>query len=1463
MESSRIHAAIGGNKHFALVISQRWQCQEKLHFEAGIETFRGNDRCTGQPVVMRVGACAIDRWLSLQSRLRVLESAPHPSVQRILHFERVSQEAAVEVAEFAPGPTLEERLRDGPATWQEAAPALLSWLEVLEHAHAQGLLHTNLKPSNLVVAKDRVVVLDWGFSRDRAEPWQAPEVTGCVESEVGPACDLWSVGVTAFRWLLGRHPWEAGSRTELFRLQMTAPPDLSHSELPFALKVWLLSLLIPEPERRCRSAAEARAALLGRPVPARLSSPPLIERETQLQRLREGTVALVVAPAGGGKTALLEAACREALRRGSFVLRARGGERTIAAQLLHGIARRSDLAHVLDELGGFAPVLARLAPELAVPSAPGDEPMARKRVSLALYELLLRLDRGEHSLFIAIDDLHAAEPDALELLRMAFRMAPFARLQLVAGARPLPDLEDLPERIELPCLSPGAADKLLRALRPTLEGEERRAWLRLAEGNPAALKFGPLGDLERLAATTLQILQAGSILGVTFSAPVLELVCPGPVRAALEEAREAGILWRSADRWHYAHELVREELLKRLSSAKKVELHRAAALALEAFQAAPPGVIARHFQEAGLLSQALPHARTAATLARREYAFHTAERAYRIALQADSESVEAHRGLAEVLRAQGDLPAAVEAYERCLELAEDDGVRLELGRTYWTIGSYPEARSCVERVLRRRTPSPLLELMGAAAGIVAPWPRRKACLEPSAWALLCEVAFHQGDRGLGMAAAARLLEWTRRDPDHPESLRARALVNAVEALFLRRGAGVVERGLRLTHRARERQDPLLLAQVLTRANVASVLTLPLERWEALYEEAATIFLRAGDLWEHAQARWILGLALYATGPLSLLQAQARALYQLARAQNHSLASLVGFSLWALATGGRVPAGVLQWAATAKLSGQGELHHRLGMALCSAAKEQWREAADWTRFPGLRWIPPVERAWLLNHRTTCLREAYEREDTPWMRRSLLQQALRTNQQALTLPYPLTRAAALREAALLACFQGRFAKAESCFRQALSTQYPYERALTRYECERIRGLRGLPGKVAEARHDLIALGAFWLRPAAEPPLALRDRFEQILDWGRRLSRSPDEATVHANLRAAALDLLRCPEASVVPHPGEGGMRAPMFGGRWLWLPDFLPGEQDQDVVRFLVVTAEAALSRCLSRVRHESVFRLSGLGLAWLDASGRIREWNAALEEMVEARSLRGRRLTEFLVSEQSSGKLELCSGRIVFAIRARIGEEHLVALSRISPQRREHLQRFQEIERRLLAAQLQDAVQAPLSSLSEKLQREPPPLALLSDETLRLAHGIGELIYNLRNPVMEGDGVLEGLRRYLIWFRDRCDFELNGVIPERSNLSGTVAIFAYRIVQEALLNARNFSGPSRVWVHLSLTPGGGVQGEIVDDGVGLDLERCGDGLNGMRLRAELLGGELRVQSSAGEGTRVEFQLPARV
>ena len=98
--------------------------------------------------------------------------------------------------------------------------------------------------------------------------------------------------------------------------------------------------------------------------------------------------------------------------------------------------------------------------------------------------------------------------------------------------------------------------------------------------------------------------------------------------------------------------------------------------------------------------------------------------------------------------------------------------------------------------------------------------------------------------------------------------------------------------------------------------------------------------------------------------------------------------------------------------------------------------------------------------------------------------------------------------------------------------------------------------------------------------------------------------------------------------------------------------------------------------------------------------------------------------------------------------------------------------------------------------------------------------------------------------------------------EPAQVSGSVDVSAYRIVQEALTNALTHAGPAHAQVRVCCS-GEAVSIEVRDDGcgaTGTDTEACGHGLIGMRQRVATLGGELRAGPEPGGGFAVRATLP---
>ncbi|MGH3473634.1 MAG: sensor histidine kinase, partial [Aeromicrobium sp.] len=91
------------------------------------------------------------------------------------------------------------------------------------------------------------------------------------------------------------------------------------------------------------------------------------------------------------------------------------------------------------------------------------------------------------------------------------------------------------------------------------------------------------------------------------------------------------------------------------------------------------------------------------------------------------------------------------------------------------------------------------------------------------------------------------------------------------------------------------------------------------------------------------------------------------------------------------------------------------------------------------------------------------------------------------------------------------------------------------------------------------------------------------------------------------------------------------------------------------------------------------------------------------------------------------------------------------------------------------------------------------------------------------------------------------------------LSAAVALSAFRIVQEALTNVRRHSSASSVQVTLRYLPGS-LEIEVTDDGVGAAVAAGGNGLIGMRERAQMYGGTVAMTTAPGEGFKIRAVLP---
>jgi two-component system, NarL family, sensor histidine kinase UhpB len=222
----------------------------------------------------------------------------------------------------------------------------------------------------------------------------------------------------------------------------------------------------------------------------------------------------------------------------------------------------------------------------------------------------------------------------------------------------------------------------------------------------------------------------------------------------------------------------------------------------------------------------------------------------------------------------------------------------------------------------------------------------------------------------------------------------------------------------------------------------------------------------------------------------------------------------------------------------------------------------------------------------------------------------------------------------------------------------------------------------------------------------------------------------------------------------------------------------------------------------------------------------------------------------------------------------LGESFNAMLDRLEAERRETARRAmsaQEAERQRIAQELHDAIGQSLTvvllqldGLSRLLPGEHRGRLAPAQETVRAGiEDTRRIVAQLRPEALDD----LGLRSALASLIQRVS-EGTGVTIERyldvalPPLSPDVELVVYRIAQEALTNAMRHSAASRVEVHLRRTTGG-VRLRVRDHGIGLRRAAGpGGGLRGMRERAIMVGGSLRVQSCHGAGVDVCLDVDAK-
>ena len=215
----------------------------------------------------------------LRREARTMAAITHPNLALILGVE-TWQGTPILVLEYLAGGTLERRLASGPLPLVEVLELTRLMARVLEKVHRAGILHRDVKPSNIGFTADAVPkLLDFGLARivGEASPaagtpfghgqsetgfagtplYMCPEAFGMARP--GAGFDLWSLSVVAFEAASGTHPFERANSSETLQAIRRGFDDelrASTRQWPDAIGELFAKLLSGDPARRPASAAE-------------------------------------------------------------------------------------------------------------------------------------------------------------------------------------------------------------------------------------------------------------------------------------------------------------------------------------------------------------------------------------------------------------------------------------------------------------------------------------------------------------------------------------------------------------------------------------------------------------------------------------------------------------------------------------------------------------------------------------------------------------------------------------------------------------------------------------------------------------------------------------------------------------------------------------------------------------------------------------------------------------------------------------------------------------------------------------------------------------------------------------------------------------------------------------------------------------------------------------------------------
>ena len=419
--------------------------------------YRALDQKTGAPVAVKVlHESSPQLHERFDREARMLATLTHPSIVRYVAHGTTGADLHYLAMEWIDGETLKARLERQGLGAAESVPMIAAVADALADAHRHGVIHRDVKPSNLLFAGGdpaRVKLIDFGVARATADTvrlteagssvgtpgYMAPEQVRSVR-DVDARADLFALGCVLYECLSGRRAFAGNDAVEVWiKIVLAQPTSLRvlAPELPESLVALVEKMLAKEPGDRPLGAAEVAAAL--RAVGPIASAPRRFVREDELPTMASGKPAMT----GSGHGAAEADRTRAGAQRTIFLVvatdsrsdgRAPGETGSASGRTAAGERRRAEIGTQVGALaarhGGHADFLAEgsVVIELDAEAVTAETARAAGECALGLRALL-------PSAMIAVTSGSgpAGSPVLDDVIARGLRLIEAAALEAVTG----------------------------------------------------------------------------------------------------------------------------------------------------------------------------------------------------------------------------------------------------------------------------------------------------------------------------------------------------------------------------------------------------------------------------------------------------------------------------------------------------------------------------------------------------------------------------------------------------------------------------------------------------------------------------------------------------------------------------------------------------------------------------------------------------------------------------------------------------------------------------------------------------------------------------------------------------------------------------------------------------------------------------------------------------------------------